>query len=696
MAINLKDSKYYFNRELSWLEFNWRVLEEAMDTHHPILERLKFISIFSSNLDEFFMIRVGGLKDQIHARIHELPIDGMSPREQIVAISNQVHPHVEIQSRVLLEDILPALRRKGLRIRNFVTLRAEQKAEMRVYFKEKVFPVLTPLAVDPSHPFPQLRSLGLNLIVELKAPFEKGDPKIAVIPLPQILNRFVEVPGKNPHDFILLEDLITNHLDLLFPNMRILNVSEFRVTRNADMDLSEAEADDLLKLIERELRKRRLGTVVRLELQEKMSEESKRFLRETTGLKEEDIYEITGYLDLASFMFLMSLPLPEIKDPEFTPALREEITSSSSIFSAIRKRGILLYHPYDSFNHVVELVQEAARDPKVLAIKQTLYRTSGKSPIVQALKDAVANGKQVTALIELKARFDEENNIGWAKELERSGVNVVYGLLGLKTHCKILMIIRREAGTIRRYLHLGTGNYNDKTARIYSDFGYLTCDTDFGKDGSDFFNLLTGYSNQKEWRKFIISPINMRSEISALIKKCGDQHTAETPSRIRMIMNSLVDPEMIQRLYQASMAGVKIELIIRGICCLKPGLKGISENITVRSIVGRFLEHPRVYYFEYGGEEKLVIGSADLMQRNLNRRVELVFPIEESEHRERIQTIMNYMMLDNQKARILQSDGTWIRATPAKGEKPLNAQNHFLERAGERQRVIDTIPQKMD
>jgi len=691
MAINLKNPELYFNRELSWLKFNDRVLEEAMDTSHPLLERMKFLSIFSSNLDEFFMIRVAGLKEQIAADIHELPADGMRPDQVLEEISTKVHRSVDKQSRILLEDVLPKLRKKGVRIRYYNTLTATQKESLRIYFKEKIFPVLTPLAIDPSHPFPALKSLGLNFFIELRDPIQKKEPKVAVLPIPTILPRFIPLPGKNKGDHLLLEDLIKPHLEILFPSMKILNANLFRITRNADFELSEAEADDLLQLIEKELRKRRLGTVIRLEVSDKMRPESRKFLQESTGLKETGIFDISGPLDLAAFMFLMGQDYPALKDAPFTPALKPHITSSSSIFSAIRKKDIMLYHPYDSFNHVVDLVQEAAHDPNVLAIKITLYRTSGKSPIVAALKNAAASGKQVTALIELKARFDEENNIVWAKQLEREGVNVVYGLLGLKTHCKILMIVRKEDKEIRRYVHLSTGNYNDKTAKLYTDIGIMTSNSDIGKDASDLFNLLTGYSRQKEWRKLFLAPLNLRSNLVRLIQEAIAAHSKQNPSVIRMVMNSLVDPSMIQWLYKASMKGIKVHLVVRGICCLRPGVKGISDNIAVTSIVGRFLEHPRIFQFKFKDEEHVYMGSADLMQRNLNRRVETVFPIEDPILREKSNSILDEMLSDNVKARKLNSKGEYIRVKPKSGSSSKSVQEHFLAKAREQNRHVDTI-----
>ncbi|HEX2901417.1 MAG TPA: polyphosphate kinase 1 [Bacteroidia bacterium] len=689
--MNLRDASLYFNRELSWLKFNERVLEEAADLSHPLLERLKFLSIFSSNLDEFFMIRVAGLKEQLAAGIHEVPEDGLTPSETIDQIALKVHEDVRLHSRLLNEDVMPLLRKKGIRIRYYNTLTNEQKAELEVYFKEKVFPVLTPLAVDPSHPFPQLRNLGLNLLVELRDPAQKKERKIAVLPLPSLLNRFIPLSSKTKTDCLLLEDLVAPHLDMLFPNMLILSANCFRITRNADMDLSEAEADDLLKLIERELRKRRMGTLIRLEVSDKMPPENRKFLQVVTRLKETAIYDISGPLDVASFIHFLDLSFPELKDPAFTPSLHPRITKSPSIFSAICKQDILLHHPYDSFNHVIDLAQEAARDPQVLAIKVTLYRTSGKSPIVQALKEATAKGKQVTALIELKARFDEETNIVWAKELEHVGVNVIYGLLGLKTHCKLLMIVRQEEGQIRRYVHMSTGNYNARTSRIYTDIGLMTADESIGKDVSELFNLLTGYSGQREWRKLFVAPINLRDNLVKLIQQCIAHHSAEHPSHIQMVMNQLVDPQMIQTLYRASIKGVKVDLVVRGVCCLRPGVPGISENITVRSIVGRFLEHCRIFHFKYNGDQKIYMGSADLMQRNLNRRVEITFPLEDPEQQDRVLQILEVMFKDNVKARILQADGSFIRAQPRRNERVVNSQEYFLNQASERQKQIDTI-----
>jgi len=691
-AVDLSAPEYYFNREISWVRFNERVLEEAESPHHPLLERLKFASIFSSNLDEFFMIRVAGLKEQVNANIYTRSFDGKTPREQISGISELLGPLVRRQSQVMNDHILPQLEREGVRIRRYEALTVSQRKEVNAYFKEKVFPVLTPLAIDHSHPFPKVRSLDLNLLVQLRAPFEQGEEKLAVVPIPRVVPRFYLFEKGDESEFILTGSIIEANLESLFPNMRVLNVSMFRVTRNADLDISEAEADDLLKLIERELRKRRLGTIVRLEVTHTMSEDNLAFLKERMGLHDEDIFRIETYLGLHSFMQIYGdVDTDILKDPPFTPALHPQFVDSQDPFEAIRKRDILLHHPYDSFNPVVELIEAAAKDPDTLAIKMTLYRTSGRSLIVRALKEAAANGKQVTALIELKARFDEEANIIWAKELEQAGVNVAYGLLGLKTHCKLALVTRREGDTIRQYCHLSTGNYNEKTAQIYTDFGYFTCDPDFGRDVGEVFNLLTGYSRQEQWRKLLIAPITMRPGFLRLIAQCIEHHSEETPSRIRVVMNSLVDPEMIRGLYRASQAGVTVECIVRGICCLRPGLPGVSEHIVVRSIVGRFLEHTRVFSFEFNNEQHLYTGSADWMQRNLNRRIESTFPIQEPELLDYLNSVNDLMMQDNFMARELQPDGTYslLRDSLA-GEPEVVTQDQLLRRSLQRQERIDT------
>lgn len=692
--MNLKDPKYYFNRELSWLKFNDRVLEEAADPSHPLLERLKFIAIFSSNLDEFFMIRAAGLKDQVHAGVSDIQADGLAPDEVLHRISIHVHEAMAEQQRMLEEEILPGLKKRGIRFRTISSVRKLQREYLTQYFFEQVFPVLTPLAIDPTHPFPQLKGLGLNLLVELRTPYRK-DEKVAVIHIPSSLPRFIQLPTDNGHtDYVSIEDLIKLHVDELFPNMKVQNVSVFRITRNADLDLSEAEADDLLKLIERELRKRRVGTVIRLEVNQEMKKSHRDFLKRMCKLKEGDVYDSSSFLDLSAMMQLMSLPYPDLKDPKFTPALNEHLIHGRKIFQVISQGDILLFHPYDSFSHVIDFVQEAAVDPQVLAIKQTLYRTSGDSPIVKALLKAVENGKQVTALIELRARFDEQNNIEWAKELDRAGVNVVYGVLGLKTHCKICMVVRKENQKIKRYLHLSTGNYNESTAKIYTDLGLMTCNEEMGEDASGLFNLLTGYSQQKDWKKFLVAPNSLRSNLEKMIQECIKNHTEEQPACIKMVINSLVDPGMIRELYKASQKGIKVDLVVRGICCLRPGLKGVSENITVKSIVGRFLEHTRIFCFKHSGQTKIYLGSADLMQRNLNRRVELVFPVEDPTIKQQVKEMVEAMWKDNVKSRYLMEDGSYVRPSLSAGDEPFAVQEFLLNEAQKRQQTLDTIQSK--
>lgn len=693
MSFDLYNPDYFFNRELSWLKFNERVLEEAQDDRNPLLERLKFLSIFSSNLDEFFMIRVAGVKEQIHAEIRKPAADGLHPSEVLSRLASHTHELVDLQSSIMKDDILPKLNSQGIRLREIHTLRAPQRVFIEDFFKEHIYPLLTPLAVDPTHPFPQLKGLGLNLLIELIEPdlddITVKDIKIAVLHIPSSLPRFIHIPHEDGNaDFVLVEEVIEQFIYLLFPKMIIRSVDLFRFTRNADLILSEAEADDLLKLIERELLQRRLGTVIRLEVSESMNSAKRSFLKEMANLEDQDIYIIPTLLDLTACMSLLKLDFPQLKDKPFTPMPSPRFLEKKNMFRVIREGDLLLHHPYESFNHVVDFVSEAAEDPKVLAIKQTLYRTSGDSPIVAALKTAVENGKQVTALIELKARFDEKNNIQWARELDRSGVNVVYGVMGLKTHCKITMVIRQEEDQIRRYLHLSTGNYNATTARIYTDLSLMTCNPWMGEDASGLFNLLTGYSLQQEWNKFLIAPATLRSGISKYIQQCIDNHKIDQPSRIILVLNSLVDPDMIRQLYEASMAGVQVDLIIRGICSLKPGVPGLSHNITVKSIVGRFLEHTRIFYFKHNGESKIFLGSADLMDRNLNRRVELVFPVEDPDIKLRVRSIIQHMLDDRAKSRYLDSDGNYTRTPDDTEIGQMNVQEFLLAEAEARKKVI--------
>ncbi|MCZ2357217.1 MAG: polyphosphate kinase 1 [Bacteroidia bacterium] len=694
-TVNLQDPKYYINRELSWLRFNERVLEEAQDKRHPILERWKFATIFTTNLDEFFMIRVAGFKEQIDAEIVTHTPDGLTPREQLEKIYRLLHPMIASHSKTILEEIVPELRKKGVRFRNYQTLTDNQQEYVHKFFRNQVFPILTPLAIDPTHPFPKFRNLGLNLLVELREPFRKTGHKIAVVPLPGILPRYLYFNHHRKYDLILLEQIVEEHIDMLFPNMKIINISQFRITRNTDLDISEAEADDLLKMIEKEIRNQKHGEVIRLEVSDSMSESSRKTLVDIMKLHPNDLYVVKGMLGLDALKSLSDvIENPDIKDSPFVAAIPPALLNKSNIFEAIRKRDILLHHPYDSFYPIIELIKEAAKDPAVLAIKQTLYRTSGKSPIVAALKEAVANGKQVTALIELKARFNEETNIVWARELETAGATVIYGVMGLKTHCKVLQIVRKEKDDVVLYSHLSTGNYNETTAKIYTDLGLLTANRAIGEDLSELFNVLTGYSRQTGWRKIYIAPINMRQRCLELIEECIKYHTAEVPSRIRIVMNSLLDTEMIYQLYRASVAGVKIDLVIRGICSLIPGIKQVSENITVRSIVGRFLEHSRIYYFEYNGIVNLYSGSADWMPRNLNKRVEVMFPLDDDLVKQQTMDILDTMFKDNEKARILSPDGTYRKVDKLNTDSKelFSAQDYFLTFSQQRQRAVENVP----
>jgi polyphosphate kinase len=681
--VNLQHPDYYFNRELSWLAFNERVLEEAMDTENPLLERLKFLSIFSTNLDEFMMIRYAGLKDQADAGIDKRTPDGMTPKEQLKAISEKLHPMVALHRKVLGHEILPALEQHGVFLVPIDKLSEVDKAAVDKFFEDELFPVLTPLAVDASHPFPRLPNLSFSLMIEAFDPVEEEE-KRAIVQVPSVLPRFLRLPGKETYRFVMLENIIKAKLGALFPGYEVRRAHAFRLTRNADIEIAEDEADDLLQVIEDEVRRRRWGDPVRLEVMADMPKSWRVYLRDTNKLNNDDVYEIPNHLNVADFMELASLKIPELHDKPFVTRLPTEYRNQPSIFAAIRKQDILIQHPFHAFDAVLDLIEEAADDPDVLAIKQTLYRVGRRSPVVSALMKAAGNGKLVTALVELKARFDEENNIVWARELERSGVHVVYGFAGLKTHCKALLIVRREGKEIKRYVHLGTGNYNAGTASVYTDLALLSCDPDLGADVSELFNYLTGFSKQKSWRKLWVAPENLRAKIIEAIER--ERSFAEKGQEAHLIakMNSLVDPEVIRALYRASQAGVKIELIVRGICCLRPGIKGVSENIHVRSIVGRFLEHSRIFYFRHGGAENLYTGSADWMQRNLNQRVEAVFPIEDERLKRKIMTILDLMLRDNVKARELQADGTYIRVKPKKGKKRLDSQERQLEMSAQR------------
>jgi polyphosphate kinase len=670
------------NRELSWIEFNSRVLDEALDPAQPLLERLKFLSIFSTNLDEFFMVRVSGLQEQLEGSQTLLSPDGLTPATQMRQISERLRPLLEVQTRCLLKQILPGLEQYGVQIIPYSKLNKEQREELRLFFNERVFPVLTPLSVDLSHPFPHISNNSMNLatLVEPEIPEDGEEPRFARVKVPPNVPRLIPINGEG-YCFVLLEEVITAHIDMLFPGMRILECRPFRITRDADIEIEEDEAADLLKTVERQLRQRRFGFCVRLEVSAGMSPQMVKVLRNALELVEQDVYTIDGPLNIPDLMALYKLDLPELKDRPFNPTTPAVLRSSESIFDAIRHQDILLHHPYESFAPVVEFLRQAAADPNVLAIKQTLYRVGQDSPIVDSLIRAAEMGKQVAVLVELKARFDEENNILWARRLEKVGAHVVYGLIGLKTHAKIALVVRQEKNTLRRYVHLGTGNYNPVTARVYTDLGLFTADPEIGADASDLFNYLTGYSRQARYRKLLVAPVNLRKTITELIRREIGHRQAGRPSGVIAKFNSLTDTSMIEELYAASREGVPIDLIVRSISCLRPAMPEKSETIRVGSIVGRFLEHSRVYRFINGGNEEIYLGSADLMNRNLDRRVEVLFPIEDEKIKERIvREVLEPAFSDNVKMRWLQMDGTYIRLRNSE-EKPSNSQETLLEPA---------------
>jgi polyphosphate kinase len=704
-AIDLNDPQYYFNRELSWLEFNRRVLAEALDKRTPLLERLKFMAIFSSNLDEFFMVRVAALKQQVTAGVTKLSADGRNPRQQLEAIAETLTPMIEEQHQHFEKVLKKELIKSGIHIVNYVDLNQEQRTYINQFFEDYIFPVLTPLAVDPSHPFPYISNLSLNLAVALKDPALNKE-LFARVKIPKVLPRFIVLPEELRQRYksrlgvwtgIPIEQIVTHNLEYLFPGMNILESYVFRVTRNADLSVEEDEADDLLLAIEKELQKRRLGgSCVRLEIEASVPSEIRSTIIHELDIEENDVYDIDGLLSLGDLMSFLSLPLPELKIKSWSSVLpprlnwlldqeREEDGESNegqNFFNVIRQGDLLVHHPYHSFsNTVVRFITEAASDPDVLAIKMTLYRTSGDSPILKALITAAQNEKQVVVLVELKARFDEENNILWAKKLEKSGVHVVYGVAGLKTHTKITLVVRQEKEQIRRYVHIGTGNYNPKTAKIYTDLGLFSCREDLGADLTDLFNYLTGYSRQKSYRKLLVAPVNLRERMIEMINREADNARQGKTGRIVAKMNSLVDQAVIQALYQASQAGVEIDLIIRGICCLRPGLPNFSDNIRVVSIIGRFLEHSRIFYFHNNGKEEIYIGSADWMTRNLSRRVEAVTPIQSPELFKDLQEILGVMLADNRQAWELQSDGTFIQRKPPKESETQSSHETFMEMA---------------
>ena len=652
----------YTNRELSWLDFNARVLHEAIDERNPLLERARFLAIFASNLDEFFQVRVAGVKQQMPAGGAQRTPDGLSPAETLRAIRAKVLPMVAQHSETWAQ-VRRELAGHGIRIVGW-SERPERHLELRQRFIDEIFPVLTPLAVDPGHPFPYISNLSLSLAVTVRNP-ETGERGFARIKVPPVLPRLLEVGVRT---YMLLEQVIAENLDILFPGMEILEHHLFRVTRNADLAIEEDEADDLLLAIEEELRRRRFGEVVRLEVERSMPPETRAILERGLQCSPEDVYDLAGTLDLTALFEIADLDVPSLQLPPWNPVTPARLTPTDpdepvDVFAAIREGDILVHHPYESFARTVQrFVEQAASDPDVLAIKQTLYRTSGDSPIVQALIRAAEQGKQVVVLVELKARFDEEANIGWARALEQAGAHVVYGLVGLKTHSKTMLVVRREGRGLRRYVHIGTGNYNTKTARIYVDLGLLTCRSELGADVTDLFNFLTGLSRQRSFRRILVAPFGLREGVVARIEREIEHQAAGRGGRIVMKLNAIVDPAVIRALYRASQAGVQVDLLVRGICSLRPGLPGVSETIRVRSVVGRFLEHSRIFYFRNGGEEEFSIGSADMMERNLDRRVEAVTPVDDPVLRERLRDVLDVMLRDDRRAWDLGADGVWRRA----------------------------------
>jgi polyphosphate kinase len=682
-ARSLDDPALYINRELSWLEFNDRVLEEALDERSPLLERLKFIAIYGTNLDEFFMIRIAGLKQQIEAEVHRRSDDGLLPEEQLAAVAARLRPSLDRMTSCLDEELLPALERHGIRILPYDRLEPETALQMKHYFHERVFPVLTPLAIDAGHPFPYISTLSLSLAVELREERADGNVDyVARVKVPPSLPRFVPVEAPaGQRWFVLLEDLIANNLHALFPGMRILGSYAFRVTRDADLDLQEDEADDLLRAIESELRKRRFGEPVRLECESGMPHGLRAMLRDALGLTDFDVYDIDGMMATSALWTLVGIDEPALHDPPFTPSIPKRLLGASDLFAVIREGDLLLHHPYQSFDPVVQFVRQAAADPDVLAIKQTLYRTSGNSPVVGALIEAAENGKQVATLIELKARFDEENNIQWARNLERVGAHVVYGLAGLKTHAKVTLVVRNEPEGIRRYMHFGTGNYNDKTARLYTDLSLFTCRTDLGADVTQLFNALTGFSKAETYQRLLVAPTGLRTGFMHLIERETEHARQGRPSGITAKLNAVNDKRIAAALYRASQAGVPIDLVVRGMCVLRPGIPGVSETIRVTSIVGEFLEHSRFFVFANAGEREVYFGSADWMGRNLDRRVETVIPVLDPVLQDVIcDDLMDVYVRDNVKSRVLHADGSYERRSPQPGERRVDAQQIFLSR----------------
>lgn len=686
-SYDLDTPELFINRELSLLEFNSRVLEEAQDDRNPLLERVKFLAIYSSNMDEFFMVRVAGLMQQVAAGVIDLPADGLTPTEQLRAIRKKVRANLRIMYHCFA-DLQEKLAEVGIFLHEYDELTSTQKESADEHFRNEIFPVLTPLAFDPGRPFPHISSLSLNLAVNVRD-LDKGTKQFARIKVPNTLPRLVPVKrsrsdSRRIYRYVWLEDLIAHNLQDLFPGYEIVEAYQFRITRNADLEIEADEASDLLAAIEATVRQRRFGFVVRLTVAKAMTEPMRQLLSKNLNAAQEAMYESNAPLGLSGLMSLMSVDRPDIKEPPYVPVIQprlRKLENRQEIFDVIREGDILLHHPYDSFVPVIDFLRAAAQDPKVIAIKQTLYRAGSNSPVVDALMEARENGKQVAALVELKARFDEESNIGWARTLEKEGVHVVYGFMSLKTHSKICLVVRRENDNIQRYVHLSTGNYNAVTANIYTDLGLFTCKPEFGADASDLFNALTGYSRKEDYQKFLVAPTILRSRFSALINREIEWAKKGKLAKLIFKMNALIDPAFIKQLYTASQAGVQIELLVRGICGLRPGIPNLSDNIRVASVVGRFLEHTRIYYFHNGGNPDIFLGSADLMPRNLDRRIETLFPIEDIDLKQQLINILAVTSADNTNARILRSDGSYVRITPGEDEPIINCQEEFMNKA---------------
>ncbi|OIJ16122.1 RNA degradosome polyphosphate kinase [Anaerobacillus arseniciselenatis] len=684
--IDINNPNFYNNRELSWLKFNERVLEEAVDERNPLLERLKFVAIFSSNLDEFFMVRVAGLKDQVKAGFNKPENKaGLTPKQQIEKISNLTHKIVERQDNLYTKTLLPKLYHEGFQFLSIEECNSEQLQYLQGRFETYILPVLTPMAIDAYRPFPMLLNKSLNLAVLVKQQDDQKE-KLAIVQVPSVLNRFIPLPSANgKSQFILLEDVISHFIYKLFSGFTVLNVSPFRITRNADLTLHEEGARDLLREIEKELKRRKWGAAVRLEMQgNKMSNKVLAFLLDVLDLKQHDVYSFNSPIDL-TFLFKFYSTIGKEHDylmnETLIPQRPKDLSIDENIFEAISKKDIFLHHPYESFQPIIDLISIAANDPHVLAIKQTLYRVSGDSPIIHALAQAAENGKQVTVLVELKARFDEENNIQWAKKLEKSGVHVIYGITGLKTHSKITLVVRHDKDCVQRFVHLGTGNYNDSTAKLYTDMGLLTCNEKFGIDATNFFNYLSGFSDKPKWNYLSTAPFEIRDTFLQLIEAEIAYHEQTGNGKIIAKMNSLTDKPIIIKLYEASQAGVKIDLIIRGICCLRPGIKGVSENINVRSIVDRFLEHSRIFYFHHGGKGALYLSSADWMTRNMEKRIEILFPIVDETLKKRVKHILDITLQDNVKAREQDKEGNYSYVKKKETDLDIQSQLVFYNMA---------------